>query len=58
MFVLMYRKSAVYEYIDIQVDILIKVLTLWLMELGGSMPHSQELFNNPYPGSNQPNSSH
>ena len=24
-------------------------LTPWLMEPGGSMPHSQELSNNPYP---------
>ena len=27
-----------------------------LMELGGPMPHSQGLSNNPYPESNQPNS--
>ena len=28
------------------------------MELGGSMPHSQELSSNTYPESNQPNSSY
>ena len=27
-------------------------------EPGGSMPHSQELSNNPYPEPNQPNSSY
>ena len=32
------------------------LLTPWLMELGGSMPHSQGLSNNPYPEPNQPNS--
>ena len=30
-------------------------LTPWLMEPGGSMPHSQGLSNNPYPETNQPN---
>jgi hypothetical protein len=30
----------------------------WLMEPGGSMPHSQDLSNNPYPEPNQPNSPH
>ena len=29
-------------------------LTLWLMELRGSLPHSQGLSNNPYPEPNQP----
>ena len=29
-------------------------LTSWLMEPGGSMPHSQELYNKP----NQPNSTY
>ena len=32
-------------------------LTPWVMESGGSMPHSQGLSNNAYPGTNQPNSS-
>ena len=34
------------------------LLATWLMEPGGSMPHSQGLSNNPYPEENQPNSSH
>ena len=29
-------------------------LTPWLMEPGGSMPHSQELSNNSYPEPNYP----
>ena len=33
-------------------------LTPWHKEPGGSMPHSQGLSNNPYPDSNQPDSSH
>ena len=33
-------------------------LTPWLMETGGSMPHSQGLSNNSYPEPNQPNSPH
>jgi hypothetical protein len=33
-------------------------LTLRLMELRGSMPHSQRLSNNPYPEPNQPNSTY
>ena len=33
-------------------------LTPWLMECGGSMPHSQGLSNNPYPELNQPNSTY
>ena len=33
-------------------------LTPWLMEPGGSMPHSQGLSNNPCPELNQPNSSY
>ena len=33
-------------------------LTPWLMEPGGSMPHSQGLSNNPYPELNQPNYPH
>ena len=33
-------------------------LTPWLMEPGGSMPHSQALTNNRYPEPNQPNSSY
>ena len=32
------------------------ILTPWLMEPGGSMPHSQGLSNNSLPESNQPNS--
>ena len=32
-------------------------LTPWFMKLRGSMSHSQELSNNPYPEPNQPNSS-
>jgi hypothetical protein len=35
-----------------------KITTQWHMEPGVSMPHSQGLFNNPYPESNQPNSSY
>ena len=31
-----------------------KQLTPWLMEPGGSMPHSQGLSNNSYPEPNQP----
>ena len=37
---------------------LTNLLTPWLMEPGGSMPHSQGLFNNSYPEPNQPNSPH
>ena len=33
-------------------------LTPWLMEPGGSMPHSQGLSNNSYPEPNQPNYPH
>ena len=33
-------------------------LTPWLMEPGGSMPHSQGLSNNFYPEPNQPNYPH
>ena len=33
-------------------------ITPWLMEPGGSMPHSQGLSNNFYPEPNQPNSPH
>ena len=33
-------------------------LTPWLMEPGGSMPHSQGLSNNPNPEPNQPNYPH
>ena len=33
-------------------------LILWLMEPGGSMPHSQGPSNNPYSEPNQPNSSY
>ena len=32
-----------------------EMVTPWLMEPGGSMPHSQELSNNPFPEPNQPN---
>ena len=32
-------------------------LTQWLVEPGGSMPHSQGLSYNPYPEQNKPNSS-
>ena len=32
-------------------------ITPWLIKPGGSMPHSQGPSNNPYPESNQPNSS-
>ena len=28
----------------------------WVMETGGSIPHSQGLLNNPYPDPNEPNS--
>ena len=34
------------------------ILTPWLKKPVGSMPHSQGLFNNPYPEPNQPNSPH
>jgi hypothetical protein len=34
------------------------ILTPWLMEPGGSMPHSQQPSNNPYPEPNQTNSAH
>ena len=34
------------------------ILTPWLTEPDGLMPHSQGLSNNPYPEPNQPNSSH
>ena len=37
---------------------LINQLTPWLMEPGGSMPHSQGLSNNSYPEANQPSSPH
>ena len=33
-------------------------LTPWLMEPGGSMPHSQGLSNNSHPEPNQPNYPH
>ena len=33
--------------------ICVNQLTAWLMELGGSMPHSQGPSNNPYPEPNQ-----
>ena len=33
-------------------------LTPWLMEPGGSMPHSRGLSNNPFPELNQPNYPH
>ena len=33
-------------------------ITTWLMEPGGSMSHSQGLYNNSYPEPNQPNSPH
>ena len=33
-------------------------LTTWLMEPGGSMPHSQGFSNNPYPEPNRPSSSY
>ena len=36
----------------------INKLTPWLMEPGGSMPHSQGLSINPYPELNQPNYPH
>ena len=39
-------------------DVMGILLTPWLMEPGGSMPHSQGLSNNSYPESNQPNSPH
>ena len=35
-----------------------KKLTPWLMEPGGSIPHSQGLSNNSYPEPNQPNYPH
>ena len=34
------------------------LLSPWLMEPGGLMPHSQGLSNIPYPDPNQPNSSY
>ena len=39
-------------------DIGLAVLTPWLLEPGGSMPHSQWLSNNSYPEPNQSSSLH
>ena len=39
-------------------SVIINLLTPWLMEPGGSIPHSQGLSNNPYPEPNQPNYLH
>jgi hypothetical protein len=39
-------------------DILGQLLTPWIMEPGGSMPHSQSLSNNSYHEPNQPSSSY
>ena len=46
-----------YMYIYIYIYIYIK-LTPWLMDPGGSMPHSRGLSSNSYPELNQPNSPH
>ena len=40
------------------IKIIIVIITPWLMEPGGSMQHSQGFSNNPYPESNEPNSSY
>ena len=44
--------------IYVSVSIYMYILTPWLMEPGGSVPHSQGLSNNPYPEPNHPNSSY
>ena len=44
--------------LHLKIEYLIITLTPWLMELEGSMPHSQGLSSNPYPEPNQPNSSY
>ena len=42
----------------LMIDEKLHKLTPWLMEPGGSMPHSLGLSNNSYPEPNQPNSPH
>ena len=42
-------------HITLSINIIVWKLTPWLMEPGGSMPHSQGLSNNSYPEPNQPN---
>ena len=46
------------KMIMITVTFYVIKLTPWLMEPGGSMPHSQGLSNNSYPELNQPNYPH
>ena len=49
----------VYSNIVLTKGLLLLVeLTPWIMEPGGSMPHSEGLSDNPYPETNQLNSSH
>ena len=51
--------DAFYKYIYIYMCVYIYItLTPWLMEPGGSKPHSQGLSNNSYPEPNQPNYPH
>ena len=47
-------RSVAYNFLNC----LIHQLTPWLMEPGGSMPHSQVISNNPYPEPNQSNLSY
>ena len=43
---------------DLSIKLTKCIITPWLMEPVGSMPHSQGLANNSYPEPNQPNSPH
>jgi hypothetical protein len=43
---------------NINSEMLLNILTPWLMEPEGSMPHSQRLSNNPHPEPNHPNLSY
>ena len=52
------RKSAIYQKLCQEFFMYYIALTPWLMEPGGSMPHSLGLSNNPYPEPNQPNYPH
>jgi len=44
--------------LGVSMDISTNLLTPWLVELAGSMPHSQGLSNNSYPEPNEPNYPH
>ena len=52
------KEANQYKLQRIYIYIYILKLTPWLMEPGGSMPHSQGLSNNSYPEPNQPNYPH